>query len=467
MIGGLRGATSRYALAVAVGAVMAVAFVGKPALAADLGGDCCADLEERVAELEATTVRKGNKKVTVEVYGRMNRVVNFWDDSVEKNVYVENNSYSSSRFGFKGKAKIGGDWSAGYHFEIEDLTALSKEVDQVDDDAAFGGLNVRRSAMYLDSKKYGRLWWGLWSTAKDDITKDNLVVKGLDQSMHQDFYMNWDMFLRPKGFDTELGPGAAVPGATPIRYRDIARCYSTSSSSFDCSTRRNLVRYDTPDWNGFVASWAWGEDDIWSAALRYNAEWGKNWKVGAGIAYEDFSDERVNAGGGGLAGFARDIKEYAGSASIIHTPTGIFLWSAFSNSENDDSNAFGVFTGTRAPEKTAWDISGGLHRDFFAPGKTTIWGGYTKAEDGLGFNATRSVAPGRIPTVLIPTEMTGSELTKWYIGFDQAIDSAAMNLFIAYQHIQPDVDLVDSTLTNVPVPLDDFDVIFAGGRIQF
>ncbi len=36
-----------------------------PAKAADLGGDCCADLEERVAELEATTVRKGNKKVSV------------------------------------------------------------------------------------------------------------------------------------------------------------------------------------------------------------------------------------------------------------------------------------------------------------------------------------------------------------------------------------------------------------------
>jgi hypothetical protein len=30
-----------------------------PAIAADLGGDCCADLEERVAELEATTARKG------------------------------------------------------------------------------------------------------------------------------------------------------------------------------------------------------------------------------------------------------------------------------------------------------------------------------------------------------------------------------------------------------------------------
>src|SRR5215831_8130585 len=32
------------------------------AKAADLGGDCCADLEERVAELEATTARKATAR---------------------------------------------------------------------------------------------------------------------------------------------------------------------------------------------------------------------------------------------------------------------------------------------------------------------------------------------------------------------------------------------------------------------
>ena len=35
-----------------------VLFCGAQAKSADLGGDCCADLEQRVSELEATTVRK-------------------------------------------------------------------------------------------------------------------------------------------------------------------------------------------------------------------------------------------------------------------------------------------------------------------------------------------------------------------------------------------------------------------------
>ena len=41
--------------------IAAFAVLGSVTLvrAADLGGNCCADLEERVAELEATTARKG------------------------------------------------------------------------------------------------------------------------------------------------------------------------------------------------------------------------------------------------------------------------------------------------------------------------------------------------------------------------------------------------------------------------
>ena len=45
------------ALALCVGVSIA-----SPAFAADLGGSCCTDLEERIAELEATTVRKGNRR---------------------------------------------------------------------------------------------------------------------------------------------------------------------------------------------------------------------------------------------------------------------------------------------------------------------------------------------------------------------------------------------------------------------
>ncbi|HZP09571.1 MAG TPA: hypothetical protein VFB18_09585, partial [Methyloceanibacter sp.] len=102
-----------------IGAALVAAFSQGSAKAADLGGDCCSDLEARIAELEATTVRKGNKKVSVTLYGQVNRAVLWWEDQVESNTYTVDNNYESSRFGLKGSAKITGDWSAGYRLEIE------------------------------------------------------------------------------------------------------------------------------------------------------------------------------------------------------------------------------------------------------------------------------------------------------------------------------------------------------------
>ena len=57
---------SRFALVAAAGMLLGAAM---PAKAADLGGGCCGDLEERVAELEATVARKGNRVVSLQVYG--------------------------------------------------------------------------------------------------------------------------------------------------------------------------------------------------------------------------------------------------------------------------------------------------------------------------------------------------------------------------------------------------------------
>ena len=85
MFGGLTKTSSRIAIAAALGLTLGgFAFKATPAQAADLGGDCCADLEERVAELEATTVRKGNKKVSVTLSGWVVKSMNYWDDGDDR-----------------------------------------------------------------------------------------------------------------------------------------------------------------------------------------------------------------------------------------------------------------------------------------------------------------------------------------------------------------------------------------------
>src|SRR5205823_8654587 len=94
MNGALMRASSRFAIAAALGLVVGVG----SARAADLGGNCCADLEERVAELEATTARKGNRKMSLTITGQINRLIMYWDDGRQSGVYYGlDNVNSSSR----------------------------------------------------------------------------------------------------------------------------------------------------------------------------------------------------------------------------------------------------------------------------------------------------------------------------------------------------------------------------------
>src|SRR3954447_24978241 len=111
MIDRLMSAASRVALTAAAG------FLATQAWGADLGGNCCIDLEERVAELEATTARKGTRKMGLSLYGQVSETILFWDDGAERNVYVVENNAFKNKFGAMGSAKIAGDWSAGFKLE--------------------------------------------------------------------------------------------------------------------------------------------------------------------------------------------------------------------------------------------------------------------------------------------------------------------------------------------------------------
>ena len=104
---------SLYALATA--ALLAGGMSVTSASAADLGGNCCADLEERIAELEATTARKGNRKVSLTVSGWVNQQVTFWDDGGESNAYIHDlGSTLGSHFKMTGAATITPVFSSAY-----------------------------------------------------------------------------------------------------------------------------------------------------------------------------------------------------------------------------------------------------------------------------------------------------------------------------------------------------------------
>ena len=104
---------------VAAGLLVGGLSVGS-ASAADLGGNCCADLEERIAELEATTARKGNRKVSLTVSGWVAEQMMYWDDGFEKALYITGlGTTLATNVKFTGQATIAPGYYAGYVLHLE------------------------------------------------------------------------------------------------------------------------------------------------------------------------------------------------------------------------------------------------------------------------------------------------------------------------------------------------------------
>jgi hypothetical protein len=114
-----------------------VACVATPsAWAADLGGNCCADLEGRVAELEASTARTGIRKMSVTIEGQVDKIILWWDDGrSSKTYYGLENANATTRFTIHGDAKVTRDVSIGFEVTLDNQAGSSSGVTQWDANA--------------------------------------------------------------------------------------------------------------------------------------------------------------------------------------------------------------------------------------------------------------------------------------------------------------------------------------------
>ena len=207
MFGGLTKTSSRIAIAAALGMTLGgFAMSASPAKAADLGGDCCADLEERVAELEATTVRKGNKKVSVTLSGWVVKLGSWWDDGHESNFYVgDKDTTLSSHFQISGSAQISPGWSGWLHDRRRSAAATAARSVSARTSSTtmparvdFGDINTLLSYMWIKSDRYGTINWGQLSQATDNVA----LLPDLSGTVIESNAVLFDgagMFVRPKG----------------------------------------------------------------------------------------------------------------------------------------------------------------------------------------------------------------------------------------------------------------------------
>ncbi|MFA5899632.1 MAG: hypothetical protein WC829_11015, partial [Hyphomicrobium sp.] len=373
-----------------------ILYAGTTAAAQNIDDTCCADLERRVAELEATTARKGNRQLKIVVTGLVNNAVMNWDDGRERNAYVVTNDNQRSRFSFVGTAALNANWEAGYSIDIGIRSANSKLVSQIADGGYDGrpptGFDLRSSVWFLRSKKYGAGFIGTTFAATDRIATSNVTQTASFDSYSAPENAGLSMFLRSASngkltrsllnWRRIIGAGGDQPGESQRGF--------------------SLIKYVTPTWNGFTAAADWVVTDFWDVALRYRKEIA-GFDVGAGIGYlqlQPGSRTRSVCPSAFLSRGAdtQACRQLRGSISAKHLDTGLFV--NFGANVTDDGIAEDTnrYRGTGIDSKEVF-LSGqaGIERQFNTLGKTTIYANYYTFSGGaptvLSVSATDPLNP--------------------------------------------------------------------------
>ncbi|WP_068459130.1 porin [Hyphomicrobium sulfonivorans] len=395
------------------------------ASAADLGGNCCADLEERIAELEATTARKGNRKVSLTVSGWVGQQVMWWDDGYESNTYVGDlGATLSSHFKFTGQATISPGWYAGYvlHVEARNNNSLGLSQDYGTAGAVADGVHLLQSFWFVKSDQLGKLSVGLQSQASDNTA---ILVDGSGSLVPA----NWVAF----DYASFTIRNSAGPGNTGVRWVGVGGCVGGGAIG-DCNgATQNVVRYDSPTFGGFSVSASWGEDDMWDVAARYAGEHA-GFKVAVAAAYNENSTELW------LGPTAGDTFQYFQVGGYIeHVPTGLFVYGAYGNAQYD----------LAAGESETYYVKAGLRERWSALGHTVLYGEYENNKaDGLAFVQQP-----------IGGAATSSDFDLWGLGVVQEIDAAAMSVWVSYRHVEYN--------DNSAINYEDFQYVKAGALINF
>ena len=410
------------------------------AVAADLGGDCCADLEERIAELEATTARKGNRTVTLTISGYVAQEITWWDDGGERNAYLHGlGPTQATHVKFNGNAEFAPGWTAGYLLRIQNLedNAFGRDVptgnalNQTNDNFS-QGLNVQMSYWYVQSRDYGKLSVGKLAHAAKS------AAMFTDQSGTQVI----DNYTLLAGFPqfTIRSDGNLAPAA--LTWGQLAYCYAQALPlGGDCNgIVMNGIRYDTPLIAGFTGSASWGEDDFWEVALRY-APTIEGFKTSLGIGYSSFSDENTT---GPSVSPSKHSNVFQAGGYIEHLESGLYVHAAYGHEDNNDT----VLTNGRlAPDSHHWYVKGGVRRKWTPLGTTIVYGDYAEYVDQIG---PAALALG----------VTSSTFDRYGAGVAQEVDAAAMTIYVKAQHYDADVSGFAANLKGL-------DVVSAGALINF
>jgi hypothetical protein len=467
MNGGSMTTFSRISMA----AVAALVVGMGSANAADLGGNCCADLEERIAELEATTARKGNRKVSLTISGQISQQLMFWDDGVKNDVYVSGPTQSNSRWRMSGSAKISPEVSAGFLYEFEAFASASSAQNQGNggDDASSTGHNLREALAWIEHSRLGRVTLGHGSTAANNAILVDLSGKGMAASN--------DVRLHSSGMRLNSRTLAAINPATQ-GYLAVGTWGShfQGASGDWLNERIEHIQYRTPTIAGFSAGASFGEDNYWDVEGRYSGEF-NGIRIASRLGYSVRSEYNGAPGAFDCTSQCeKHLEQLAGSLSVRHMPTGLFFTGAAGWRDMHRQDGVGIdfevddgAAALQLPNRTDYTssffyLSAGMARNITGFGDTVFYGEYSEWKgNGQDTNFTAQLGEiGPFDSLAVSAFGTSSDkLTHWGVGVVQHVDAAAMEFWLAYKNYS-----MSGTLHDV-AQFEDLHLLLAGTRIRF
>jgi hypothetical protein len=399
--------------------------------------------------LEATTARKGNRKVSLTVTGAVNKAILAWDDGEESNVYVVGNKNDQSNFSFVGEADIAKGWKAGYEILIRLEDTLSDAVDQATESPA-SGFTFWQSHWWIENEKLGKISVGRASRVSDTAPEVDLSESGLAGYAGVQDVGGGFLFRRRDG---ALGA---------LTWGDVYNHFNGDTA--------DVVRWDSPDFAGLSVAASWGEDDIWDVGARYSGN-AAGFVVEGAIAYTETSDENGIEGDGDTPN-----STIVGSAAVLHEPTGLNVAVAAGQREFDASvqDADGV-SRTAADARFIYAKLGWLAK-LNGLGPTAFYGEYGRFKNfvsaGVDAEGVASLSFTDVANVCAGAgdacRVTGNDADVWGFGAVQHIESAEMQVYIGWRRHSADFDLVDVTGNAVSeAGVEDFDTLIAGAKISF
>ena len=423
--------------------------VPMPAFGADLGGNCCADLEERIAELESSTARKGNRKVSLALTGAINKALLAWNDGKEEKSYVVGNKNDQSNFSLSGEAEIGKRWTAGFEMVVRLDDTLSDSVDQTIDSPPLG-FTFWQSHWWIKHDAFGRISIGRASRVSDTAPEVDLSETGLAGYAGVQDVGGGFLFRRKDG---RLGA---------LTWGDVYNHFNGDTAE--------IVRWDSAEFAGFSVAASWGEDDMWDAGARYSGDVAGLVIEGA-VAYTEVNDENGIDGDGDTPN-----STVVGSAAVLHEATGLNFAIAAGYREFDAAleDADGTF---RRPADASFIYAKlGWLAKLNRLGPTGFYGEYGRFKNfisaGIDDEGVASLSATDAANVCLAAgdacRVAGNEAEVWGVGAVQHVEQAEMQVYIGWRRHSAGFELVDVTGASVTeVAVEDFDTLIAGAKISF